>query len=173
MHITGEEYGYKTLSDTTYNELKTGNDSIDSIWVKIGATFFLMVFILPGLFLTYINPLFKFSVYTKLFRGESSVVNQLFNTLQGIFLLPFTVGFLGVPLIFLFVIWGVNLDNIPVIGYFTGESVSNTNFAEEMSVNTPFGNLSFFGDLSATLTTLLIFVFPFRFCGWLWFKENP
>src|SRR5690606_20315399 len=158
MHITGEEYGYKTLTETSYNELKADSNSIDSIWIKFGATLFLMVFILPGLYITYMNPIFKFSVYTKLFRGESSVVNQLFNTLQGIFLLPFTVGFLGMPLIFLFVIWGVNIDTIPVIRYFANDSVSNTNFAEEMNVNTPFGNLSFFGDLSTTLTTLLIFI---------------
>src|SRR5690606_733623 len=27
IHITGEEYGYKTLTDTTYKELRTGSDS--------------------------------------------------------------------------------------------------------------------------------------------------
>src|SRR5690606_12507047 len=126
--------------------------------MRIIMTLFLFVFILPGLYMTYINPLFKFSLYTKLFRGESSVVNQLFNTLQGIFLLPFTRGFLGVPLMFLLIIWVVNIDNVSVIGYFASENVSNKNLAEEMSVNTPFGNLSFFGLLNTTITAMLLFI---------------
>src|SRR5690606_6050567 len=158
IHITGEEYGYKTMTDETYKELKTGNDPINSIWIKIGVTFFLMLFILPGLYMTYINPIFTFSEYTKLFSGETSFVKLLFNILQGIFLLPFTVGFLGVPLIFLLIIWGVSIDNIPVVRYFVSDSVTNTSLSEEMSVNTPLGNLSFFGDLSTTLTALVVFI---------------
>ncbi len=109
LHITGKELGYKTLSDTDAEKLYSDDENLlMPIWLKIILTLFLSIFIGVGIFVTRTNSLLKFSTYTKLFSGKTSVLQQLINSIQGIFLLPFTFGFLLLPIGFLFFVWEIN-----------------------------------------------------------------
>jgi uncharacterized protein len=109
LHITGKELGYETLSDTDAEELYSDNENLSMpIWLKIIITLFLSIFIGVGVFVTRANPLLKFSTYTNLFSGKTSVLQQLINSIQGVFLLPFTLGFLLMPFGFLFFIWEID-----------------------------------------------------------------
>lgn len=97
VHHLGQSYGYNRVSEETYKDIiKEDNDY--PWFVILFMVLFTMPFLIIGFFVQRKNPLWKFSNYTNIYKGQNSVIAFIPQLLSGLFLIPF-LAFIIMPLV--------------------------------------------------------------------------